>query len=159
MNLRDYRPEDKAALAQLAVDAFAQYQQFFQPWEEFKNKLIAWTSLAETAQLIVVEEGDVILGAVALIPPKSGPISHFPPDWAAIRMLVVNPNWRGNGIGKALTLECITRAKKMQCPCIGLHTSPIMKVALAMYLKMGFVFEREIDRIHHVPYAVYRLDL
>ena len=36
-----------------------------------------------------------------------------------------------------------------------LHTSPIMTVALPMYLKMGFVKAYDAPPIFGVPYAVY----
>jgi len=157
--IRDYRPSDQEALSQLALKAFEQYRDRYQPWEEFSAKIAGWTNLAETAQLILGEEDGTPLGAVALVPPNSTPNSHFPPDWAAIRMLVVDPVHRGRGIGKRLTEECLQRARALNCTTIGLHTSPIMEVALAMYLKMGFIKEKDIAPIHQVAYGVYRLKL
>ena len=58
-------------------------------------------------------------------------------------------------LGRALSMECIARAKRDASPIIALHTSPIMKVALPMYLKMGFVKAYDAPPIFGVAYAVY----
>ena len=70
-------------------------------------------------------------------------------------MLVVAPLSRGVGIGRALTEECIRRARRDRAPLIALHTTPIMKVALPMYERMGFNHQREAPPIFGVPYDIY----
>ena len=47
------------------------------------------------------------------------------------------------------------RARRDGSPVIALHTSPIMAVALPMYLRMGFRLARDAPPIYGVPYAVY----
>ncbi|MDX2205131.1 MAG: GNAT family N-acetyltransferase [Hyphomicrobiaceae bacterium] len=74
-------------------------------------------------------------------------------------MLVVDPGARGGGIGRRLTEACIRRAARERSPIIALHTTPIMTVALPMYLRMGFVKVRDAPDIHGVPYAVYAKSL
>ncbi len=74
-------------------------------------------------------------------------------------MLVVSPSQRGKGIGKKLTMECIKRARDIGVSIIGLHTSPIMEVALSMYLRMGFVKVKDIEPIFGVEYSVYKLQI
>jgi len=70
-------------------------------------------------------------------------------------MLVVDPAFRGKGIGQALSDACIARARRDGAPIIALHTSPIMSVALPMYLKMGFTKAYDAPPIFGVAYAVY----
>jgi ribosomal protein S18 acetylase RimI-like enzyme len=70
-------------------------------------------------------------------------------------MLVVDPAQRGNGVGRALTEECVRRAGRDGATVIALHTSPIMTVALSMYRRMGFERLRDAPPIYGVPYAVY----
>jgi ribosomal protein S18 acetylase RimI-like enzyme len=74
-------------------------------------------------------------------------------------MLVVDPAARGTGIGRQLTEACIDRARRDGARLIALHTSPAMVVALAMYLKMGFVLERRVPDRFGVTYGVYVLHL
>jgi ribosomal protein S18 acetylase RimI-like enzyme len=70
-------------------------------------------------------------------------------------MLIVDPAARGSGVGRALTEEFIKRARQDGSGVIALHTSPIMTVALPMYLRMGFQLLREAPPLFGVPYAVY----
>lgn len=70
-------------------------------------------------------------------------------------MLVVEPSNRGKGIGRSLTDVCIERAKRDKSKVIALHTSPIMEVALKMYLRMGFSLHCGAPAIHGVSYGVY----
>ena len=70
-------------------------------------------------------------------------------------MLVVDPQQRGAGVGRALTQACIDRAERDGSAVIALHTSPIMTVALPLYLRMGFELVRDAPPICGVPYAVY----
>ena len=55
--------------------------------------------------------------------------------------------------------RCIDRARRDASLMIALQTTPIMSVALPMYLRMGFVKLREAPDIYGVPYAVYAKSL
>jgi ribosomal protein S18 acetylase RimI-like enzyme len=77
------------------------------------------------------------------------------PPGPIIRMLVVEPAFRGLGVGRALTEECMNRAQRDGATCIALHTTPIMRVALPMYERMGFELQSDAPSIFGVPYAVY----
>jgi ribosomal protein S18 acetylase RimI-like enzyme len=72
-----------------------------------------------------------------------------------MRMLVVRAHLRGRGIGKALADECIRRALRDNAKEIALHTSPIMKVALPMYERMGFQWVADAPSLFGVPYGIY----
>jgi ribosomal protein S18 acetylase RimI-like enzyme len=70
-------------------------------------------------------------------------------------MLIVDPKYKGLGIGKSLTEKCLEYAARDLAPFISLYTSPMMKTALSMYLRMGFKFEQEISPICGVPHNIY----
>jgi ribosomal protein S18 acetylase RimI-like enzyme len=93
--------------------------------------------------------------AVAYIGPNKPKSSFFDPEWPIMRMLVVSPLARRGGVGRALAQECIDRARRDDASVFALHTASIMKVAQAMYERMGFVFLREAPEIFGVPYAIY----
>ena len=76
-----------------------------------------------------------------------------------MRMLVVCPESRGKGIGRALANACIAKAQRDGADVFGLHTSAIMSVALPTYQSMGFEFVREAPSIHGVPYGIYTKQL
>ena len=113
------------------------------------------SALSASGEIIIAELEDKFAGAVAYFGPNSQKASFFDQRWPIIRMLVVDPAFRGKGIGRVLSNECIARAKRDGSPVIALHTSPIMSIALPMYMKMGFVKAYDAPPIFGVTYAVY----
>jgi GNAT superfamily N-acetyltransferase len=113
------------------------------------------SALSVSGEVIIAELQQTFAGAVAYFGPGRPKAPFFDQSWPIIRMLVVDPAFRGKGIGYALTNECIARAKRDGSPLIALHTSPIMTVALPMYLRMGFVKAYDAPPMHGVAYAVY----
>ena len=155
LTVRDFRDADAAQVDRIAVAAFGQYQADFSDWPEMSAGLARMSAQQGNGEVIVSEAERTILGAVAYVPPGRPKAAHFDQAWPIIRMLVVDPACRGRGAGRALTEECIVRAKRDKSPVIALHTSPIMTVALPMYLRMGFEHWRNLAPMHGVPYAVY----
>ncbi|MDD3467270.1 MAG: GNAT family N-acetyltransferase [Campylobacterales bacterium] len=155
----DFSPQDSEELAKLAVSAFEQYKDVYDDWDVFISRIAAMPSLVDTSEIIVAKIDDEIVGAIAYVPPHKPKAEFFEPEWAVIRMLVVAPKARGQGIGKALTNECIKRAKRDGAKTVALHTSHIMQTALAMYLRMGFLYKKEAPDIFGVKYEVYTLSI
>ncbi len=75
--------------------------------------------------------------------------------------MAVCPNFRGNGVGSALTEECISRVRAFGAPTVGLHTSSIMSVTMALYKRMGFVHmpDRDLRPSPSIVVKAFRLDL
>jgi ribosomal protein S18 acetylase RimI-like enzyme len=157
--LRDFQPTDTGAINALGVAAFEQFASHYEDWPAFKAKIACMSSLAETGEIIVATSGDAIVGAVAYLGPTAPKSTFFPGSWAVMRMLVVCPQARGRGVGRALANGCIAKARRDGAAVFGLHTSPIMSVALAMYQTMGFEFQRDAPPIHGVPYGIYAMQL
>ena len=153
--LRDYRDDDAEAIVRVALAAFAEFKQHYSDWPLFTTHVAKIPELARSGEIIVAENGGHIVGAVAYVGPQAPKPAFFEPAWPIIRMLVVDPSARGKGIGRQLTEECLRRAERDQADVIALHTTPIMTVALPMYLRMGFVKVGEAPDILGVPYAVY----
>lgn len=153
--LRDFVGTDAEAVNRIALAAFQQYSGQYEDWEQFSRRISRMDSLAESAELVVATRGEKIAGAVAYVAPGKPKASFFAPEWSVLRMLVVEPSCRGRGIGRALTNECIRRAERDGAAFVALHTSPIMEIALAMYLRMGFELARSVPAIHGVPYGIY----
>jgi len=155
IRIRDYEGSDAENLNRLAVAAFGQFHDHYQDWPAMLAGLSKTSDLSATGEIIIAEHQHAFAGAVAYFGPKRRKAPFFDQSWPIIRMLVVDPAFRGKGIGLALTNECIARAKRDGSPLIALHTSPIMTVALPMYLRMGFVKAYDAPPIHGVAYAVY----
>ena len=157
--LRDYRDNDAGAIVRVALVAFAEFEQHYSDWPLFTSHVAKMPELSKTGEIIVAENGGHIVGVVAYVGPQAPKPAFFEPAWPIIRMLVVDPAARGKGIGRQLTEECLRRAERDQADVIALHTTPIMTVALPMYLRMGFVRIGEAPDILGVPYAVYAKSL
>src|SRR5690606_16486933 len=149
--LRDFQPTDIDAVNALGVAAFEQFASHYKDWLSFRTKIACMSSLAETGEIIVAASGATVVGPVAYLGPIAPKSTFFPSSWAVMRMLVVCPKYRGRGIGRALANACVAKAKRDGAEVFGLHTSPIMSVALPMYQSMGFEFLREAPPINGVP--------
>lgn len=157
--IRDASKDDYQSVNNLAVEAWLVLKDGYDPaqWEKLIAAIGKMSNLAQIGELIVAADGEKVMGAVAYMPPKTSNPEIFPEGWPSIRMLVTHPDYRKMGIGRKLTKECIYRAKRDKAECIGLHTSPIMSVALPLYLGIGFVKDKELDPIAGAPYARYVL--
>lgn len=155
---RNYIDSDSVGVNALALLAFEQYSDNYYDWDGFKKKISLMSQLAKTSDLIVAEQNHQVVGAIAYIAPNEPKSDFFSHDWAAIRMLIVSPKARNQGVGRTLTNMCIERAKCDNANTIALHTSTIMEVALSMYLRMGFSFHSKTAKIHGVEYGVYTLN-
>jgi GNAT superfamily N-acetyltransferase len=153
--LRDYTAKDAQTVNRVALAAFDQFKTAYSDWPAMASLVGNMSALASQGEIVVAEVAGTIAGAVVYIPPHRPRAKYFDQTWSIIRMLVVEPARRGAGIGHALAEECTRRARRERSAVIALHTSPIMTVALSMYLRMGFELHHEAPPIHGVPYAVY----
>lgn len=157
--IREYEDSDAFQVNELALSAFEQYADQYEDWPGFRQKISQMSRLSETADLVVAELDTKLVGAVVYIGPNKPKAAFFQPEWAVIRMLVVSPEARGQGIGRALADFCLHRAEQDQSEVLALHTSEMMAVALEMYKKMGFAFHVEAPNIHGVEYGIYTKSL
>lgn len=155
--VRPYGPGDREAVNRVARAAFAEYEGEYEGWPCFIDGIGRMADLAHGGELLVAVAGGAVAGAVVHVPPGAARSPVFPADWSVIRMLVVAPACRGQGIGRALVAACLRAAQRGGAPAIGLHTSPIMAAALRMYLGLGFERDRELPPIRGVPYGRYVL--
>lgn len=63
--------------------------------------------------------------------------------FAWVGMVLVDPQYRGRGIGTRLLERCIEHLDSLQVPCIKLDATPLGK---PVYEKLGFLTEYELER-------------
>lgn len=145
--IREARPEEYEAIADLTVDAFQEYASGIttEEWEAYVADLRAVNERSKGATILVAEEDGSLAGAVTYYGPGVRETQWFPPEYAWFRVLAVPPSKRGRGIGRMLTEECIRRARQDKAEALGLHTTHLMSVARAMYEAMGFQIEQEFE--------------
>ena len=71
----------------------------------------------------------------------------------------VDPAHRGHGISRALADECARRARRDGAKALALFTSPAMKIAIAMYRRMGFEYVRDIPAVYGMAAELYVLPI
>jgi ribosomal protein S18 acetylase RimI-like enzyme len=159
--IRDALTTDFDEIASLSVEAYREYSKSLslEDWDKMKTSLSNISKIAERAKLIVAEQDRELVGSVAYYHPGTSASHLFQPEWASLRMLAVSPKYRGQGIGRKLTQECIQRAKSDRAKVIGLHTSELMVAARCMYEKLGFQQDTELPRNFGIRYWRYILKL
>ncbi|MDB6083270.1 MAG: hypothetical protein JWN43_1151 [Gammaproteobacteria bacterium] len=159
VKIRDVISEDTAAVDRIALAAWAEYRPAFANWARSTVSLARAARFGEEAELLVAEDDGAVVGFVGYVGPGRDREDIFEPSWALMRLLSVDPAARGRGIGRALSAECIERARRDGAAVIALHTTPVMSIALGLFLRMGFMHTRAIPERNGLPYAIYTLRL
>jgi len=155
LRIRDARPTDRDAVRDVTLAAYQEYAaQMPAHWGGYRQNILATLADTSPAEQLVAEQQGVIVGTVLLYPPRRVQIS---PDeaaieapWPEVRLLAVLPDTRGRGIGTALMRECVRRARRAGAGRLSLHTTPMMRAAVRVYARMGFVRAPELD-FHPAP--------
>ena len=159
--VRDATAGDRAAIHDVTLAAYEEYAERMRPglWPVYRRNIVETLADPAPALQLVAEDGGAVVGTVLLYPAASGKAYARP--WPEVRLLAVAPAARGRGIGAALMRECIARTRASGVAALSLHTTDVMRVAMAMYERMGFVHAPELD-LTPAPGIVikgYRLDL
>src|ERR1041384_6019028 len=105
VRIRNYKSSDAEDLNRVAVAAYGQFRDQFQDWPAMLAWLSNASALSATGEVIVIEVQNSFAGAVTYYGPGGQRDSFFDQGWSLIRMLVVDPAFRGKGLGRALSTE------------------------------------------------------
>ena len=154
LQIRDAANHEFKALGQLMVDVYSGLEGFVQPAEQpqYYEMLanIGQFALKKDARVLVaLSPRDELVGGVVYF----GDMSQYGSGGAAtrerhaagIRLLAVDPRFRGSGAGKALTQACIEIAREQGHANVVLHTTRAMQRAWSMYEKLGFMRATDLD--------------
>jgi N-acetylglutamate synthase-like GNAT family acetyltransferase len=151
--IRNAQPEEFEQIGQLMVSVYSNLQNFPKPDEQPAY----YTMLANVGDLInkpgteilVAESAKKIVGAVVYFADMqfygSGGIATQEKNTAGFRLLAVDMQARGTGVGKALTLECVRKAKAQARRQVIIHTTMAMQNAWQMYERIGFKRSEDLD--------------
>ena len=144
LTVREARADEYEEVARLTVEAYEEYAASLsdESWEHYRSDLADVAGRAGKGQILVAEDGDHLLGAVAYYPPGPRPGGvdwwWWPEDYAYFRALAVHPAARMRGVGRALALACVQRARDQGASGVALNTTSVMPVAQTMYERLGF---------------------
>ena len=168
LQIRDLHASEAEALGQLLVQVYSQLPGFPSPTEQpgyytMLANIGQFTTRPLTQVLVALHDNKLVGGVVYfgdMAQYGSGGSATSVPNAAGIRLLAVDPQARGLGVGKALTAACIALARQQQRAEVVLHTTKAMQVAWAMYEKLGFVRSPDLDFLQGaLPVFGFRLAL
>ncbi len=152
--IRNANPEEYEEVGKLLVKVYSKLEGFPKESEQPEYyKMLAnvgkLTTKPGVQLLIVLNPENQITGAVVYFNDMqyygSGGTATQEKNAAGFRLLAVDPLYRGAGIGKELTLECIKRAKEGGLKQVVIHTTNAMQTAWKMYEKLGFKRSNDLD--------------
>ncbi|WP_238345998.1 GNAT family N-acetyltransferase [Luteimonas saliphila] len=169
LTIRDVHSSEFEALGRLMVGVYSSLEGFPTPAEQprYYEMLADIGRLSEkpSTHVLVALSGDGrLVGGIVYFDDMaqygSGGSATSIRDAAGIRLLGVDPAFRGSGAGKALTLACIQRARERGHSQVILHTTQAMTVAWRLYEKLGFVRSGDLDFLQdNLPVFGFRLGL
>jgi GNAT superfamily N-acetyltransferase len=154
--IRQSDPSEHAAIGQLMVRVYSSLEGFPKPPElpEYYDFLANVGKLAGhpgVEILVAVDASNNLLGGVVWFGDMKfyhAGISETEKDTGGFRLLAVGDAARGRGIGKALTLACIDKARKLGLKQVIIHTTKAMLPAWRMYERMGFNRSADLDFVN-----------
>ncbi|MBI1757811.1 MAG: GNAT family N-acetyltransferase [Actinobacteria bacterium] len=113
------------------------------------------------AVLLVAERGGRLVGTATLAPAGSDLAELAGPGEADLQMLAVDPLARRAGIGRALVVDALHRARDARASILRLSAAAAMRAAHRIYADLGFRHTPALDRspAPGVPLLTYALDL
>ncbi len=169
LTIRDLHQDEYAALGRLMVEVYSSLEGFPTPEEQpsyyelltnigrFAEKKSARVLVALTVQGQLLG-GIVYFGDMAEY--GSGGTATAEKNASGIRLLGIDPKFRGLGAGKALTRACVQLAREKGHAQVILHTTQAMQVAWRMYEHLGFVRSEDLDFLQQgFPVFGFRLKL
>ncbi len=125
-------PEHLASIRKLFLE-YAESLGFSLCFQGFEQEL------AELPGDYVPPEGRLLLATFEGQPAGCVALHKLAPEICEMKRLYVRPQFRGNGLGKALAERIINEARQIGYKNLRLDTvEPVMRTAVAMYRTLGF---------------------
>jgi ribosomal protein S18 acetylase RimI-like enzyme len=159
LSVEPARPEDYPRIAELTVGV---YVDGGLATPAYAPELADVEGRASRSELLVVRDtAGQVVGSVALV--LAGDFGNVTASdaEAAFRMLVVDLDVQGQGVGRLLVTECLERARAAGKRRMVLSTDPLMTAAHRLYERLGFTRlpERDWSPVPGVDLLVYAIDL
>jgi ribosomal protein S18 acetylase RimI-like enzyme len=151
---RNAQPAEFPGIGKLMISVYSALEGFPTEIEQpdYYNKLANvgdFTQNPGTELLVAVSPEGKIAGAVVFFRDMqnygSGGTATKETNACGFRLLAVDPVFRGQGIGKLLTNECIAKAKAANAGQVIIHTTASMQIAWKMYEGVGFRRSEDLD--------------
>lgn len=143
--IRHVRPAEYDAVGELTARAFLHWG-FVKRGDSYVDVLRDVARRAEQAEVLVLPDGDEVLGTVTIAQHGSVYADAAEVGELEFRMLAVAPERGGRGVGRALVQAVVDRAVERGCHRVVLSSQPGMSAAQRIYGGLGFERLPERDR-------------
>ncbi len=145
--IRPIRPEEHEALGELTVAAYHSigYEMPHQAIYDVQLRDVARRATTSCVLVATTPAGELLGGVTYVAGPDDPYSEELSEGEAGIRMLAVAPTAQGGGVGRALTAECVERARTAGRRRLVLHTGEWMPAAVHLYESLGFERRASID--------------
>ncbi|RKS53881.1 ribosomal protein S18 acetylase RimI-like enzyme [Gillisia mitskevichiae] len=152
--IRNAAPEEFEEIGNLMVQVYSQLEGFPKEYEQPEYyKMLAnigeFVKKPNTELLVALSPEKKVLGAVVYFSDMSlygsGGTATNEKMSSGFRLLAVDHEARGQGIGKLLTIKCIDKAKEIHQKQVIIHSTEFMKLAWKMYERLGFKRSEDLD--------------
>jgi ribosomal protein S18 acetylase RimI-like enzyme len=163
MEVRAVRPNEYAAAGEITAEAYREYAEPGDGWPEYLLELADVAGRVERTEVFVALEAGRVVGCVTLELDQAlgDDDKELPPGLSCIRMLGVDREARGHGVGRALVQRCIDRSRESGKATVTLRTTRPMKAAQHLYQTMGFERDPARDMVYESGFRLlaFRLEL
>jgi ribosomal protein S18 acetylase RimI-like enzyme len=122
----------------------------------------ARSRVAEADVLVAVDTAGTVLGSVSFVADHTSRWAEVErPGEAGFRMLGVAPGAQGHGVGEALVMACVERARAAGSQAVAITTASDWTAARRLYERLGFERDpqRDFDPVPGVHLLAYVLPL
>ncbi|MET9294718.1 GNAT family N-acetyltransferase [Streptomyces sp. NPDC003077] len=155
ITIRPVRPEEYAEVGELLVTVYTDEGLLTSgDRDPYADVLRRVAHRVEHAEVLVAVEagGERVLGAVTFAAPGTPYAEIAGPEEGEFRMLAVDPAARGRGVGEALVVACLDRARALGLRGMVLSSQQHLLPAHRLYRRLGFerAPERDWDPIPEI---------
>ncbi|MDU0291493.1 GNAT family N-acetyltransferase [Saccharothrix longispora] len=137
--VRPAREDEWAVAGEVTVAAYRADRHVDSHTGGYADVLVdARTRAAQAELLVAVDVADTVLGTVTVVRPGTPYAEVSRPGEVEFRMLAVSPGARGRGVGEALVLAVVARARELGARRLVMSSSERMLTAHRLYRRLGF---------------------
>ncbi|WP_125777317.1 GNAT family N-acetyltransferase [Antribacter gilvus] len=138
VDIRPVTPAEHRPLGELTAQAYLREGFLGGDQDPYLPFLRDVSGRASSALVLVAVDEDRLLGGVTYVP-GPGPMADLAREGEAeIRMLAVDAEARGRGVGEALARACLDQAKAAGVGRVVLSSQTAMRAAHRLYERLGF---------------------
>lgn len=142
IEIHEVRESEYAAAGEATARAYVEFAtRGWAYWEPYLARIADVAGRAQRSTVLVASVSGEIAGSATLeLDGRMNPESTEPlaPNEAHVRMLGVDPAYRGRGVARRLVVACIDVARAHGKRLLTLETTAAMKAAQQLYASMGF---------------------